>query len=152
MDGEHDVPGGDQVDLAAGQSVGGVVRALERLQGEMQPALGPPRIGAAEFAAEPFDLSVRELQPRRQGAERFLVLEAVEVDPKELAIADLGEIGIGQVDTPILPVGVEQPGGDGAQLTSASSTAAIAATAATMYWRTSIPRSGAASASSITNG
>jgi hypothetical protein len=132
--------------------MGVVLRGLERLEGEVQPILGSPGIGPTELVPEPFAFRLGELQAPGERAERSAVVGTIEIDPEELAMPELRDVGIGQVDPPVVPVGVEEPGGDGAQLTRASSAAATIATTATRYWRTCIPRSEVGSASSIKNG
>ena len=152
MHGEHEVPPRDQVDLATDQPIGVVFRGFEGFEGEVQPILGPPGVGATEFLPEPFLFRLGELQASHDLVQRLVVLGTVDVDPQELALPELRDVDVGRVDPPVVPVGVEEPGGDGAQLTRASSAAATIATAATRYWRTCIPRSEVGSASSIKNG
>jgi hypothetical protein len=82
-----------------------------------------------------------ELQHRGNGIDRVVVILTVDVEPEELTIAKLPDLDLGEFESAVVTVGIEQPGGDGAQLTRASSSAAPTAIAATRYWRTSIPRS-----------
>jgi hypothetical protein len=81
-----------------------------------------------------------------------VVVRAIDVDPQELAIAEFLDLDFGEVDGTVVPVGIEQPGGDATQLTSASRAAAITAMTATRYWSTSMARSETGSGSSIANG
>ena len=81
-----------------------------------------------------------------------LVIAPVDVDPQQLMFAELLEIDLAEVDRPIVAVRIEQPDGDWAQRTRASSAAAITAMTAVRYWRTSIDRSDMGSVSSIVNG
>ena len=118
----------------------------------MQPILGPPGVGTTEFFSEASLFGVGEVQACRQLVQRLVVMGTVDVDPQELPLPELRNVDLGWLDPPVVPVGVEETGSDGTQLTRASSAAAATATAATRYWRTSIPRSGAGSASSIKNG
>jgi hypothetical protein len=129
-----------------------VILGVQRLQGKMQPVLGPPESGPTELGRESVPLHNGEVQPIGHRVQRIVVVDPVDVDPQELTLPELRDVDVGQVDPPVVPVGVEQPGGDGAQLTRASSAAATTATAATRYWRTSIPRSEVGSASSVRNG
>ena len=118
--GEHEVLPRDQVDLATGQPTGVAFRGLERLEGEVQPILGPPGVGTTQLVPEPFLFRLGELQAGRQLMEGFVVIGTIDVDPQELSVAELRDVEVGQVDPPIVAVGIEQPGGDGAQLTKLS--------------------------------
>ena len=120
MHGEHEVLPRDQVDLATGQSLGIVFRGLERLEGEVQPILGPPGVGTTALVPESFLVALGELQASRQLGEGFVVIGTIDVDPQQLSVAELRDVEVGQVDPPIVAVGIEQPGGDGAQLTELS--------------------------------
>jgi hypothetical protein len=51
---------------------------------------------------------------------RLVVVSPIDVDPQELTVAELRDVEVGQIDPPVVPVGVEQPCGDGAQLTRLS--------------------------------
>jgi hypothetical protein len=118
--GKHEVLPRDQVDLATGQPTGVVFRGLEGLEGEVQPILGPPGVGTTQLVPEPFLFRLGELQAGRQLMESFVVIGTIDVDPQELSVAELGDVEVGQIDPPIVPIGVEQSGGDGAQLTKLS--------------------------------
>ncbi len=120
MHGEHEVPPRDQVDLATGQPAGVVFRGLEGLEGEVQPILGPPGVGTTQLVPESFLFRLGELQASRQLVEGFVVIGSIDVDPQELSVAELRDVEVGQVDPPVVAVGIEQPGGDGAQLTKLS--------------------------------
>ncbi len=48
--------------------------------------------------------------------QRFIVIGSIDVDPQELSVSELRDVEVGQIDPPVVPVGVEQPCGDGAQL------------------------------------
>ena len=150
--GQHQVARCDQVDLATDQLIRVVFRRFEGFKGEVEPILGPPGVRATEFLREPFLFRIGELYTGYDLVQRLVVLCTVEVDPQELALPELRDGDVGRVDPPVVSVGVEEPGGDGAQLTRASSAAATIATAATRYWRTCIPRSEVGSASSIKTG
>jgi hypothetical protein len=132
--------------------MGVVLCGFEGLEREVEPILGPPGVGSTELVPEPFPFGIGELQASRHLVERLIVVGPVDVDPQELALPELRDGDVGRIEPPVVPVGVEQPGGDRAQLTRASSAAAATAIAATRYWRTSIPRSDVGSASSMKNG
>jgi hypothetical protein len=67
-------------------------------------------------------------------------------------LAELGDIDLREVDLAVVAVGVEEPRGDRAQWTRASSAAAITAMTAVRYCRASIARSEAGSVSSMKSG
>jgi hypothetical protein len=77
---------------------------------------------------------------------------SIDIDPQQLAVTELRDIDLRQVDFTVVAVGIEEPGRDGVQRTRASSPAAITAMAAVRYCSASIARSEAGSASSIRNG
>jgi hypothetical protein len=120
MYGDYEVLPRDQIDLATGQAAGVVFRWLEGLKGEVQPILGPPRVCTTILLSEPFPFRLGELQASRQLGEGFVVISTIDVDPQQLSVAELRYIEVGEIDPPIVAVGIEQPGGDGAQLTKLS--------------------------------
>jgi hypothetical protein len=91
------------------------------------------------------------VQEFRHGRQRF-VIATIDVDPQELVFAELSDVDVTQFDRLVVAVRIEQPRGDRAQWRKASSAAAITAMTAIRYWRTSIARSDAGSASSIADG
>jgi hypothetical protein len=107
MHGQHEVLPGDQVDLAAGQPIGVVFRGLEGLEGEMQPILGPPGVRATEVVPESLLVRLGELQASRQLGQGFVVIGSIDVDPQELSLSELRDVEVGQIDPPVVSVGVE---------------------------------------------
>jgi hypothetical protein len=57
----------------------------------------------------------------------------VDIDPQQLAVTELRDIDLRQVDLAVVAVGIEEPGGDGVQWIWASSPAAITAMTAVTY-------------------
>lgn len=119
MDRENDVARRDEVDLAAGQT-GGVILGLHRLKREIQPVLRPRQGGATELARETLAKVLQQVQAIGRGTQRIVIVSNVHVEPQELAIAEVIEVDVGEVDPPVVSVGVEQPRGDEAQLTRLS--------------------------------
>jgi hypothetical protein len=151
VDGQDDIAFRDQVDLVAFEPWGLLIGGFEGLERDPDPVLRPREQGAGAFGREALTFGFGQLQEVRHGTEVFVVA-AVDVDPQELVLAELLDVDVGEVDLRVVPVGVEEPDGDLAQLTRASSAAAITAMTAMRYWRTSIDRSEVGSVSSIANG
>jgi hypothetical protein len=123
----------------------------------VQPVLRARQLGAADLGGKNTAFRVGQIQQVGDGRDRLVLgvvlgVFAIDVDPQELAIAEFLDLDFREVDGTVVPVGIEQPGGDATQLTRASRAAAITAMTATRYWRTSMARSEAGSASSIANG
>jgi hypothetical protein len=117
----------------------------------VEPVLRAGQLGAAPLRCESFPVGLGKVQQVRYLAQGVIV-PPVDVDPEQLVLAKLVEVDIGQLDRLVVAVRVEQPGGDRAQWTRASSAAAITAMTAVRYWRTSIARSDVGSVSSMANG
>jgi hypothetical protein len=88
---------------------------------------------AAILRREPRPFRLGEGQAVGYRVQRVRIFAAVDIDPEELAVPKLRDVDVGQVDQPIVPVGVEQPDGDSTQLTSARRTAATTAMTAVRY-------------------
>ena len=86
----------------------------------MQPILGPPGVGTPQLVPESLLFRLGELQSSRQFVKRLVVIGSIDVDPQELSVSELRDVEVGQIDPPVVPVGIEQPGGDGTQLTKLS--------------------------------
>jgi hypothetical protein len=140
-----------KVDLTTLQAAPLLVGALEGLERQVQPILCPRQLGATPFGRESAPYGRRQVQEVRDRSEG-LVVATVDVDPQQLVLAELRGVDVAEVDSSVVAVRVEQPDGGAAQLTRASNAAAITATTAVRYWRTSIARSDAGSSSSIANG
>ncbi len=52
--------------------------------------------------------------------QRFVVIGSIDVDPQNLSVPEFRDVDVGQIDPPVVPVGIEQAGGDGAQLSALS--------------------------------
>ena len=87
---------------------------------QVQPLFGPPRVGATKLVTESLLFRLGELQASRQLGQGFFVIRSIDVDPQELSIPKLGDVEVGQVHAPVVAIGIEQSGGDGAQLTKLS--------------------------------
>jgi hypothetical protein len=87
----------------------------------------------ADLGRQSFAFRVGELDPIGDRLEPGVVGESIDVDPEELSIAELLQVDLGQVDRPVVAVRIEQARCDGAQLTRASSAAAMTAITATRY-------------------
>jgi hypothetical protein len=57
----------------------------------------------------------------------------IDIDPQELAVTELRDVDVRQFDPAVVPVGIEQPGGDRVQWIWASRPAAITAMTAVTY-------------------
>jgi hypothetical protein len=57
----------------------------------------------------------------------------VDIDPQQLAVTELRDVDLRQVDLAVVAVGIEEPGGDGVQWIRASSPAATTAMTAVTY-------------------
>jgi hypothetical protein len=122
------------------------------LQRQVQPSVGPGQPGAAGLLGHPLDVRLGQAKPISDRSDDRVVAVTVDIDPQQLVLTELGDVDLRQVDLAVVAVGVEEPGGDRAQWTRASSAAAITAMTAVRYCRASIARSEAGSVSSIRNG
>lgn len=107
MDGQDDVPGRDQVDLPTDQARVILVTRLECLQRQAEAILGSRHVGAADLGREAAQFGRGQAQPVRDGTERLIVVAPIDVDPEQLAVAELLDVDVGLVDLAVVPVGVE---------------------------------------------
>jgi hypothetical protein len=107
----------------------------------MQPARRLDDAGTRCVRLDAFDLARAEPQGRRDRVERR-ALGQVDVDPRQLVLADRTEVDRVRVDGAIVAVRVEQPRANPAvQRRTARRAAAMAATIATPYWIACMDRS-----------
>ena len=144
--------GRHQIDLAPAQRWRLLVVRLERLQRQVQPSVGPGQPGAAGLLGHPIGVGFGEAQAASDRLDDRVVAASIDIDPQQLAVTELRDIDLPEVDLAVVAVGVEEPGGDRAQWTRASSAAAITAMTAVRYCRASIARSEAGSVSSMKSG
>jgi hypothetical protein len=107
----------------------------------------PGHPGSAAIGPEAVEVDVTQVKRPDDLDDRVLVLTVVDVDPQEALRTELPDDVLGQLDGAVLAIGVEQPGGQAAQRTRPRMPAATTAISAVAYWRTSIVRSCAGSAS-----
>ena len=153
VDGEDPIPTGHEIDGAPDRGLRvhrGRIGRLHRDEGEVDVFGIGGQIGPARRAGEVLDH--RGLQPEGF-ADRgeVLVVSTVEIDPPELAVAEVGDQVLVELDLAILAIGVIEPDArpargpiDGIQRIAARRTAKTMARAAVPYWRTSMAWSGCA--------
>jgi hypothetical protein len=99
----------------------------------VQPFFGPGQPGATGLVGHPIDVGRREADAFRDRSYDGVVSAPVDVDPQQLAVTELRDIDLRQVDLAVVAVGIEQPRSDGVQWIWASSPAAITAMTAVTY-------------------
>ena len=108
VDGHDDVRGGDQFDLAADESIVGVV-GLQRLEGDVDPIGRPCQPSAPVLIAEAFQVDLAQVQHADDTGD-LVVVASVDVDPEQPLRTERPDDVVGQLDGLVLSVGVEQPG------------------------------------------
>ena len=73
----------------------------------MEAVLASRQQRAAVLRQQPGAFRLGKAEAVGDRVERVRILAAVDIDPEELAITELRDVDVGQVDQAIVPVGVE---------------------------------------------